>query len=96
MIHHIENSVKIDAVVPHFQFDFGYMGDGGPLYGDGAALEKVETKYSRHLLEEDFFAPNAPQSLRKNPERYPHAGHKKPATDTNKPASVPQAKQVQA
>ena len=31
MIHHIENSRKIDAVVPQLQFDCGYMGDGGPL-----------------------------------------------------------------
>ena len=27
---HREQS-KIDAVVPHLQFDYGYMGDGGPL-----------------------------------------------------------------
>ena len=31
MIHHIENSRKVDAVVPELPFDFGYMGDGGPL-----------------------------------------------------------------
>ena len=31
MIHRIENSRHIDAIVPQLQFDYGYMGDGGPL-----------------------------------------------------------------
>ena len=46
---HREQS-KIDAVVPQLQFDYGYMGDGGPLQiscffvgadtSDGAGLQE--------------------------------------------------------